>query len=153
MNRHLILQSLLAGVYILIAFALTRAISNEVAVASLGASAYIAFSIPHKEPSRPRNMIGGYLVGVICGLACYGLSLLTVSLTLPLPNYVIVSALAVLLVMLVMNVTNCKHPPAAALSVAVVIDTNPIVLGLAGLVCVTVLCVIKEALKKYLRDL
>ena len=147
-----VLQSAAAGLFILIMFLAVNYFQNNLAVTSLGASAFIAFSFPSANSSRPRLLIGGYIVGVIIGILCAGLTTLLDGIP-PFPAYIPACALAVFVSMLLMTVLNFEHPPAAALAVAITIDSRPVAKGVAGLICIILLCVVKELLKKYLRHL
>jgi CBS-domain-containing membrane protein len=41
----------------------------------LGLSTFIAFTMPKVEVSKPRIMIGGYIVGIVVGCLCHYLFL------------------------------------------------------------------------------
>ncbi len=147
-----ILQSLLACAYIFAAFWVVHVFESGLAIASLGASAFIAFSFPHAKSSRPKFLLGGYAVGAVCGIICaalYGL----IPEAFPLPGYIPACALAVLMSMLIMTVLNFEHPPAAALAVALTTASRPIAMGLAALLCVAALVLLKEFLKNRMRNL
>ncbi len=151
-SRAHVFQSLMACAYIFIAFWIVHAFESELAIASLGASAFIAFSFPHAKSSRPKFLLGGYLTGALCGYIC-SLLMALIPETLPIPGYIPACALAVLLSMFIMTVLNLEHPPSAALAVAVTLAAKPIAMGLAALGCVAVLVIIKELLKSRLRNL
>lgn len=145
-------QSLMACAYIFAAFWIVHTLESELVIASLGASAFIAFSFPHAKSSRPKILLGGYAAGALCG-NIFAALLALVPAAFPLPGYIPACALAVFLSMLIMSVLNIEHPPAAALAVAVTIAPNPLAMGLAALGCVAVLVIIKEILKQRLRNL
>lgn len=151
-NRAHFIQSILAGGYILLVFWFMHYLHDELAVASLGASAFIAFTYPFRQMSRPRVFIGGYCIGAFCGLACSGIAFILQNY-LSIPSYIPACALALLISMFLMNLFNLRHPSAAALAVAITINPQPIILSLAGLACVIILCVVKELCKKFLYDL
>lgn len=153
-TRAHIIQSLMAGTYIFLVFLVMHSFQSRLVVASLGASAFIVFGFPAAQSSRPRFLIGGYFIGMIIGWLCCGLiALLREVEIFPFPVYIPVCALAVFLSMFLMTVLNFEHPPSAALAVAVTTDPNPIILGLAGLSCIILLCVLKYLLKKHLHNL
>lgn len=147
-----VMQSAMAAIYILAVFLVMNYLHNEMAVASLGASAFIAFAFPRANSSRPRLMIGGYVVGVISGLLCYQLNTAFTGFSF-MPGYIPVCALAVFVSMFTMTVTDCEHPAAAALAVAITISSNPVKVGLVSIVCIVMLSALKELFKKHLRDL
>ncbi len=152
LTRAHVYQSLMACAFIFAAFWIVHAFESELAIASLGASAFIAFSFPHAKSSRPKFLVGGYLVGAVCGYI--GSALITlVPESFPLPGYIPACAMAVFLSMLIMTVLNFEHPPSAALAVAVTLAPNPLAMGLAAFGCVAVLVIIKELLKNHLRNL
>ena len=152
LTRAHIYQSLMACAYIFAAFWIVHAFQSELAIASLGASAFIAFSFPHAKSSRPKFIVGGYAAGALCGYVC-SLLLKLIPAAFPLPGYIPACALAVFLSMLVMTVLNFEHPPSAALAVAVTLATNPLAMGLAAFICAAALVIIKELLKNNLRNL
>lgn len=152
-GAHL-LQSLLAGGFIFFAFLAVEAFHNRMAVASLGASAFIAFAFPHTQSSRARFLIGGYCVGAASGLACYFLiRWLDKAAFFPFDAYVPGCAVAVFLSMLLMTSLNLEHPPSAALSIAVATAEYPVRLGLAAVVCVVALAGLRRLLRKWLYNL
>lgn len=151
-TRFHIIQSTMAGAYILLAFLIMHLFHSELAVTSLGASAFIVFSSPSVKASRPQFMICGYCLGTISGLLCCGLVILLQDL-FPFSLYIPACALAVIISMLLMTTLNLQHPPSAALAVSITIAPNPVVVGLAGLGCILLLCAIRQVIKKRLRDL
>ena len=59
------MQCGLAGVVVLVLLFVLDAVTQTVLIAALGASTFIAFAVPRSLHSAPRNLIGGYVVGVI----------------------------------------------------------------------------------------
>jgi CBS-domain-containing membrane protein len=125
-------------------------------VASLGASAFIAFAIPHKQVARPRFLIGGYLVGILVGSGCCGISRIpwpeTLAAAEPYADELF-GALAVGLAMLVMVVTDTEHPPAAGIALGLVIEEWSLRTVAVALVGIVLLAVLKSLLRPILRDL
>jgi CBS-domain-containing membrane protein len=115
------------------------AVTQTVLIASLGASAFIAFAVPLSLHSSPRHMIGGYVVGILAGGS---MSYLYTSLGVSVPfvenaAMIIFCALATSTAMFVMVVTRTEHPPAAALALGLVLNEwNMLTIGvvLAGIV-------------------
>ena len=60
-------QSLMAAVSVLLVLLILDSVKQTVLIASLGASAFVAFGIPRSQYSRPRYLIGGYLIGILVG--------------------------------------------------------------------------------------
>ena len=93
-------------------------------IAALGASAFIAFAVPHSPHSGPRNMIGGYTIGIVAGCL-----MATLESAMNIQGsgaahavMVIFGAMAISLAMFMMVVTRTEHPPAAALALGLVLN-------------------------------
>jgi CBS-domain-containing membrane protein len=149
-------QTVLTTTAMFIVLLLLDFFSNAVLVAALGASCFIAFAMPHRDISSPRYMIGGYAVGALTGAACaYAASSFLIN-TLPIApafHYVFFGALAVGSAMFFMVLTDTEHPPAASLSLGLVLghsDLQTIAIVLFGIAS---LSLIKEILKPLLKDL
>jgi len=79
-------------------------------MAPLGSTCALVFVAPWSEFAQPRNVVGGHVISALVGLAAlHGLG------TDPW-----VSALAVTLAILAMQLSQCMHPPGAALPLLVV---------------------------------
>ncbi len=151
-----ILQCLLATVVIFIILLILDAISNAAIIVALGASSFIAFTMPTTEASKPRYMLGGYLVGIAAGGLCYYLSLLPIitnSSFLHEFSYVIFGAIAVGLTMFVMVITNTEHPPAASLALGLVLNDCTLKVIIVVLTGIISLIIIKWLLKPFLKNL
>jgi len=141
MRRYLI-QCGIAGLVVLLLLLVLDAMSQTVLIAALAASAFIAFALPRAVHSGPRHMIGGYLAGLLCGVAMASLNLwLDVShATLAEALVITFGALATALAMLLMVVTRTEHPPAAALALGLVLnpwDGMTLIVILIGIVALT----------------
>jgi len=151
-----VLQCLLAALVVLAILVILDAMANAAVIASLGASSFIVFTMPHAQVSRARFLIGGYVVGVGAGVLCHWLSRLTSQTPLPLLqnySYVVFAAAAVGLAIFVMVVTNTEHPPAAGVALGLVLGdcrTMTITVVLVGIV---VLSLLRKALKPMLKNL
>ena len=64
--KHYVLQSILAtcSVFIVLYF---LSLQEAVIVASIGATAFIVFTMPNNITAQSRNVIGGHLVGLFYG--------------------------------------------------------------------------------------
>jgi len=112
-KRYLI-QSFFAALTIFVVL-LFLSLQHAVIIASIGATAFIIFAMPKNITSKPRNVIGGHLIGILSGFLCA---------LIPHPLFfysVLVYSLAVGISIFVMVVINTEHPPASgtALSVAI----------------------------------
>jgi CBS-domain-containing membrane protein len=121
-------------------------------VAALGATIFVTFTMPHRVSSRPRYLIGGYIMGTVAGLIC-NYAFIRPDAWLPSPGVFFLGAIAVGTASLLMVATNTEHPPAAGFALGLVLqpwDYKTLVYVLA---CVCVLSIIRLALKRYLIDL
>jgi CBS-domain-containing membrane protein len=151
-----VLQCGLGTLSMLLILLVLNRISVSAVVASMGASCFISFLMPHSHPARPRSLIGGYVVGTLFGCLFNSLSLfpaVEVLLGAWQDPHILMASLAVGLSMFVMVVTNTEHPPAAGLALGLVFDDITrltIVIILTGIISLTI---IKTLLKPYLIDL
>jgi len=153
-----ILQCLLAAATMAPIFIILQAMTNAGVIAAVGASAFIALTLPKRKSASPRYLIGGYIVAILVGTLCYWLH---VAVPMPkdlwvledLPNAVF-GAAAMGLASFVMVVTNTEHPPAAGLAVGLVLLDEwqwlAVVAVMAGIIG---LSLAQALLKPYLEDL
>jgi CBS-domain-containing membrane protein len=154
-RKQYLVQCLMATVTILIILFILDSVLQTVLIASLAASTFIAFAMPHTQRSKPRCLIGGYIVGASIGCA---LSLLATLLSAAsLGNLhtlqIFCGALATGLAIFVMVTTDTEHPPAAALALGFVLnewDVLTLAVVMAGISMITL---IKEITKPRLIDL
>jgi CBS-domain-containing membrane protein len=146
-----VLQCLLATLVVFVVLLLLDTMSNTTTIAALGASSFIVFTMPHSQISRPRFLIGGYLVGMTAGCLCRGLCLVS---ALTRPSNALFGAIAVGLAIFLMVVTDTEHPPAAGLALGFVLNEE---CGLRVLAVVLIgvisLSVMRAALRPVLRNL
>ena len=144
------LQSFLAMVAIFIVL-VTLSLQHIVIVASIGASAFIVFTMPGSVTARPRNVIGGHMIGFMSGSLCWyvGLFFPRTELVVTLAMY----SLAVGLSILLMVITGTEHPPASGTALATAISGFSFKILLALIISTCVLSAIKYILKPYLKDL
>lgn len=135
-------QCVLATMLIFVVLLVLDTIANAAVIASLGASTFIVFAMPYAQVSRPRYLIGGYLVGVLCGAACHYISLWPAVAALPVVRDsapLIFGSIAVGLSIFIMVIMDFEHPPAAGAALGLVLgDCNAwvvlvIVLGISAL--------------------
>ena len=148
-------QSLMAAISVLVVLLILDSVKQTVLIASLGASAFIAFTIPCSQYSRPRYLIGGYLVGMVVGGTSFLLaSWLAETAMLDMHQAQIVfGALATGMAMFLMVITDTEHPPAASLALGFVLNEWDALTVLAVLSGIVALTSIKEVLKPQLMDL
>lgn len=80
-------------------------------LASMGASAFLLFVVPHSPMSQPWPVIGGHLLSAAIGVACAQL----------IHSPVFATATAVALSIFVMHWMHCLHPPSAATAMIAVL--------------------------------
>jgi CBS-domain-containing membrane protein len=122
--RRYLLQCGLAGLVVFVLLLVLDAFTQTVLIASLGASAFIAFAVPLSLHSSSRHIIGGYLMGIVSGCT---MSLLSQAPALSgelLGNasIIVFGAMATAVAMFLMVVTKTEHPPAAALALGLVLN-------------------------------
>lgn len=151
-----IIQCCLAGFSIFIILFIYSAIYDLVVVASLGATCFIVFLLPHTTSSHPRTLIGSYSIAVITGsLFSIILGLKYISNTKILHDYstMVFAALAVGLAMFSMVITNTEHPPAAGLALGLVFEQFIFMHVSMIMLAVLTLILIRFMLRNYLINL
>ncbi|MEJ2108182.1 MAG: HPP family protein [Acidiferrobacteraceae bacterium] len=155
-KKRYLLQCGLATCVVFAVLFVLDAVTNTTIIASLGASAFIAFALPHARLSRPRFLLGGYLIGTIVGCTCSYLFSLPLLMQLPLASAwldQVSGAAAVGLTMLLMVITNTEHPPAAGLALGFVLNTWNLWTVVVVLGGIALLVITKRLLKPVLVDL
>ena len=144
--KHYVLQSLFATVAVFVVLYFLS-LQNAVIIASLGASTFIVFAMPDSITAKPRNVIGGHLVGLFWGFV---FSLIPHAAMI---GCLVCYSLAVGLSIFTMVVTDTEHPPAAGTALGVAITgMSPHVL-IAVVLGIVLLSLIHRFFKPYLRDL
>jgi CBS-domain-containing membrane protein len=144
--KHYVLQSLFAtlAVFVVLYF---LSLQNAVIIASLGASTFIVFAMPDSITAKPRNVIGGHLVGLFWG------SLFSLVSHDARVGCLVCCALAVGLSIFTMVVTDTEHPPASGTALGVAITGMSPDVGVAVVLGIVLLSLIHRFFKLYLRDL
>jgi CBS-domain-containing membrane protein len=148
-------QCSLATLAVLVVLTILDAISNAAVIASLGASAFIVFALPHSRASRARVVIGGYVIGAAIGTGCYWLAR-TQGAEHPLAiKYITIAsaATAVGLAIFLMTITDTEHPPAAGVALGLTLQEWSYLSVVVVLVGIVVLSLSKRALREWLKDL
>jgi CBS-domain-containing membrane protein len=114
--KNYLWQSLLATAVIFLIILLFNA-DNNILIASLGATTFIVFAMPNSITANPRNLIGGYLLGVLSGVLF--LPIQRCVFIDPLVCHSMVYALAVGLSIFIMVITDTEHPPASGISLSI----------------------------------
>ena len=148
--KYYVFQSLLAAFSIFL-IVLALGLQKAVIIASLGATTFVVFALPEKITAQPRNVIGGHIVGLICGYA--GFAVLEL---IPGAGHVEQAAgfgLAVGLAIFIMVVFDLEHPPAAGTAFGIVTTGVDLHLISEVLFFAIALSTIHWVLRKHLRDL
>lgn len=134
--KNYIFQSSLAAVALLILTLLGR--EKMVLISSMGATAFIVFAMPNVVSAGTKNVIGGHLVGLICGTVFFFTSF----------PYYIEYPLVIALAVFIMVALDLEHPPAAGTALAVVINE---VSGVNAFVTIMLSAVVLSMARRYLR--
>jgi CBS-domain-containing membrane protein len=154
--KRYIIQGLMATAVVAIILQFVEALTHAVIIAALGASTFIVFAMPHSITARSRRLIGGHVVGLICGTICY-----YAFLNGPLEKvtsdwdfvFYIACALAVGLSIFLMTITNTEHPPAAATAISIVVYGCSLQIFLFIILSAVGLALARRLLKSRLADL
>ena len=136
--KHYIFQSLLAGLAMFI-IVLVFGREKVVIIASIGATAFICFAMPSGVSAQTGHVIGGHLVGLVCG-AIFAFTVLPYYVEFPL---------AVTLAIFLMVALDVEHPPAAGTALAVAI--NEVTLPDAGTIVISV--IVLTQCRYYMRNI
>lgn len=151
-----VFQCSLATFTILIVLLFLDVLSHTAIIATLGASAFIVFTMPESYESKPRPLIGGYLVGILVGCSCYFLSmfpLMTSIFATQETSYIAFGALSVGIAIFLMVITDTEHPPAAGMALGLVINRWDHMTIVFILCSVILMAAVKKLLKPIMMDL
>ncbi len=154
--RNYVFQSLLALAAMLIILSFVKILTETAIVAALGASSFIVFAMPSSRTAGARRLIGGHIIGILCGALCYHIFNCS-----PLEewacNYDLIVwfsyALSVALSLFMMTITDTEHPPAASTALGIAVygfswETVVFVVLFTILLAIT-----RKLLKPWLKDL
>ena len=151
-----LLQSGLATLAIILLVAFRQLVETPALLASLGASCFIAFTMPHMRISSPRHLVGGYLCGAMAGGVCQTLLhsawMETTGIDFAVGSTVL-AGVAVGVSVLLMVILDFEHAPAAGIALGLILDkwrVENIAYVVGGIV---LLCMVRRLLKPILRDL
>ena len=151
-----IFQCFLATLTILAVLIFFDVLNEAALITSLGASAFIVFTMPTQYSSDPRRLIGGYTVGLLVGLIFYIISQSQIKVTLGFSDtftIVIFGAIAVGFSIFIMALTNTEHAPAAGIALGLVISRWDYFTIIFIVLAIIWLASIRLILKDYLMDL
>ncbi len=157
-------QCAIATISVFIVLMVLDVVTNAVIIAALGSSVFIVFAMPEAQVSRPRFLIGGYIVSIAVACLCHHLSLLSLhhlslwslmtwTSFIHESSHVLFGAMAVGLAIFVMVITDTEHPPAAGLTLGLIVSEWSYMTIVVVFVGIISLSVIKFILKPVLKNL
>ena len=144
--KNYLYQSFLATIVVFIILVLLT-VEHAVVIASIGASAFIVFTMPRNITAKPRRVIGGHLVGLLSGSLCA-----LIPHNLPL-TYIIVLSLAVGISIFLMVAIDVEHPPASGTGLGVAITGFSPGVMIAVITSSLVLSLAHHFSKRFLKNL
>jgi CBS-domain-containing membrane protein len=144
--KNYVFQSLFATLAIFIVLLFLN-LQHVVIIASIGATTFIIFAMPNYITAKPRNVVGGHLVGLISGSLCA---------LIPHPSFlfsVSIYSLAVGLSIFIMVVTDTEHPPASGTALSIAMTGFSFSTAIFVIASIIILSLIHHLFKAYLRDL
>lgn len=151
-----IYQSLLAAATVLVILTFVEVLTHAVIIAALGSSAFTVFAMPDNITAQPRRLIGGHIVGILCGLVSY-YALMRGALggLFGGTEFIcwVAAALAVGLSIFIMTITNTEHPPASATALGIVVHEQSYQVVLFVLLCVIFLAIIGRIFRGRIKNL
>ena len=139
--KNYIWQSIGAGLSIIMLVAFKDLI-GLVLVAAAGSTAFTVFGIPHNRTAKTRNIMGGYVICGLLGLACSFFSPIWFG-----------GGVAVALSSFFMVLVDVEHPPAAGAALGLAYSSTPIMGFTFAISTSVIFTLIRYFLKPYLKDL
>ena len=144
--KNYIYQSFLATIIVFFVLMLLT-VENAVVIASIGATAFIIFTMPKNITAQPRRVIGGHIIGMLSGSLCA-----LIPHTSMLASITVYS-LAVGISIGLMVALDFEHPPASGTALGIAITGfSPGVMA-AVLTSTLVMSLAHHCCKKFLKDL
>ena len=144
--KNYLYQSFLAMLLVFIGLWLLT-LRNAVVIASIGATAFIVFTMPKNITAQPRRVIGGHIIGLLSGSSC---SLIPHTSNLAT---ILVLSLAVGISICLMVALNFEHPPASGTALGIAITGFSTEVFIAVLISSLILALAHHFSKKFLKDL
>ncbi|MFC1897053.1 HPP family protein [Chloroflexota bacterium] len=118
-----------------------------VIIASIGATAFIVFTMPKNSTARPIKIIGGHIIGLGSGALA---SIILNNIVFP---HIIVYSLAVGLSMFLMVALDLEHPPASGTALGVAITGFSVDVLVMVITSSVVVALAHKYLSRFLKDL
>lgn len=161
LNHHYISQCFLAyvlisGVLIFMGAVADHQVIGAVGVSAVASSTFLLMVLPDSKTARARNAVGGYIIGILCGLFGY-LLLHRWGIFSHFFSHVILLAMwggfVVGLSSLLMACFNMEHPPAAGLSLGLAYEHWQNHVVLVVMISILFISFLKYCLRNYLISL
>ena len=149
--KNYVFQSLAAAATVFVLLLLVSIQKKPVIIASVAATTFIVFAMPGYITARAGNIIGGHVIGMLCGFVIPAIPLHY--LMSPRVSVSLLFALAVGVSIFIMVITDTEHPPAAGTALGVAIAGFSVKITVTILVCVTILGAVHYFFRDKLRDL
>ena len=144
--KNYIYQSFLAAIVVFVVLLLLT-VEHAVVIASIGATAFIVFTMPRNITARPRRVVGGHIIGLLSGSICALIPHPTVFYS------IVVYSLAVGVSIFLMVALDVEHPPASGTALGVAISGFSPSVMIAVLTSSIALSLAHYFSKRFLRDL
>jgi hypothetical protein len=162
-NIHLLWQSsivfILMTLFLLAMHHLAHADTTlgAIGASSLGSSAFLAFVAHDTVMARAPRMIWGYVLGIIVGvlvsIAVHYVDGCHAEICTLTSTYAVGAGVAALLLMLLMNMFDCQHPPAIGIAIGVILRGWTWYGLLIVMVFVLWIALLRKVLRPYLINL
>ena len=141
-----LVQSIAATIVVfIIFFAVTP--DRPVIVASIGASTFIVFAMPNNHTAQPKRVIGGHIIGILCGALFSFFPQMSILLS------VAIYSIAVGLSIFLMVTLSLEHPPASGTALGIALNGFSPNVAIAVILSALVLALAHTILCRHFCDL
>ncbi|MFO8143837.1 MAG: HPP family protein [Dehalococcoidales bacterium] len=116
-------------------------------IASIGATAFIVFTMPGSISAQPRSVIGGHIIGILSG------SVFTMGLQNWINYPLVIYSIAVGSSIFLMVATDTEHPPASGTALGIAINGYSTNVLIAVIASATLMALAHHFLKRYMKKL
>ncbi len=144
--KNYLVQCLIATFVIFLVILILN-IGDAVIIAAIGSTTFVVFAMPKSLSANPRNVVGGYTVGLFCG-SLFGVFETNSDI---LSSFLYASAVG--LSIFIMVITDTEHPPASGVALGVAISGFSINISIAVILSAILLSLVHFVFKPYFEDL
>ena len=141
-----LVQSFAATVVVFIIFFVVTP-DRPVIVASIGASTFIVFAMPTNHTAQPKRVIGGHIIGILCGALFSFFPQMSILLS------VAIYSIAVGLSIFLMVTLSLEHPPASGTALGIALNGFSPNVAIAVILSALVLALAHTILCRHFCDL